>query len=555
MIRLMMFFWLAALTVGCAYEEVRDCTEDKDCPQSAPFCIEEVHLCSKTEICDPSVTDCNPDGGAPLGGISGEQPEQCPNEGQLCTVGVGACEATGTITCLNGEPACNAAPGEAQDKDPCDGIDNDCDGQVDEDHEKVPCVAGLGVCQKEGTNQCIQGSVICDAEPTDSQADKDETCDGLDDDCDGRVDEDTGDETQTCGVGACLVTYVKCNGEPEVCSDGRGDLSLSSEETCNGIDDDCDGKTDEQVPGVGNACNYQPDGCEATLPGILTCNHENGLACASDPLQEVHDNTCNSIDDDCDGRVDEDINCEPIDTDGDGVADEDDLCPLIPSSGIDSDNNGVGDECDYICRNQEDGSRICLFRHELTRGMFRLAQILAMANGLSFEQAPGCTLPAALGPNGNVTEDDSYHPISCVSKNTAQAMAQLMTTIYQTAYGNNVVVRLPTQSAELYQFYDGVYPHGANLGDLSANYQDRNPSFEGVAAVSSHPDGTTREGVSDLAGNVAEMTDSLCTVGGKFDSGPNPLRVNTPSCYGNQSLYDNSLYGTGVRYIVTFPAP
>jgi hypothetical protein len=56
--------------------------------------------------------------------------------------------------------------------------------------------------------------------------------------------------------------------------------------------------------------------------------------------------TCNGIDDDCDGLVDEDASGQ--DTDGDTVANTCDNCPAIYNpEQTDADNNGVGDRCDW----------------------------------------------------------------------------------------------------------------------------------------------------------------------------------------------------------------
>jgi hypothetical protein len=69
----------------------------------------------------------------------------------------------------------------------CNGLDDDCDGQIDEDLGADPCSAGVGVCAASGTILCIGGQLICDATPGAAGV---ESCNGLDDDCDGLVDEE-----------------------------------------------------------------------------------------------------------------------------------------------------------------------------------------------------------------------------------------------------------------------------------------------------------------------------------------------------------------------------
>ena len=91
------------------------------------------------------------------------------------------------------------------------------------------CEYGTQTCTAEGVwGECI-GAIY----PTN------EICDGLDNDCDGLIDENLGQTT--CGVGACEVTIDNCvNGEPQTCIPGT-----PTEEICDGIDNDCDGLIDE----------------------------------------------------------------------------------------------------------------------------------------------------------------------------------------------------------------------------------------------------------------------------------------------------------------------
>jgi hypothetical protein len=148
-----------------------------------------------------------------------------------------------------------------------------------------------------------------------------ETCNGADDDCDGRIDEGDPGGGQGCGT----VLMGPCQIGRTVCLGGRLDCQPSVQaipEQCNGVDDDCDGQTDEGDPGGGAPCRTEGRGvCQL---GTLACAG-NVLAC--EPTNPPAPETCDGRDEDCDGQTDE----GPI-RDGEDVRlTDDDQITFVPS--------------------------------------------------------------------------------------------------------------------------------------------------------------------------------------------------------------------------------
>jgi Calcium-binding EGF domain len=157
----------------------------------------------------------------------------CPagTVGVVTNCGVGSCAASGLTRCERGVVVDACAPGQPSPSDAtCDQRDDDCDGQSDEDYVAQASNCGRGACAATGVRVCAAGQVQDSCVPHAPLALSDTTCDGIDDDCDGNVDEDfsgacTASSAQVC-VGGQIVQAptcadsVVCNGS-ESCNAGR----------------------------------------------------------------------------------------------------------------------------------------------------------------------------------------------------------------------------------------------------------------------------------------------------------------------------------------------
>ncbi|MCB9764026.1 MAG: hypothetical protein H6739_29920 [Alphaproteobacteria bacterium] len=203
----------------------------------------------------------------------------------------------------------------------CDGVDNDCDGEVDEpdaldaltwygdsdgDGFGAPDVTTPACEQPEGY---VSDNTDCDDGAAEAFPGGAEVCDGLDNDCDGEVDEPDAADAATWyadgdgdGYGDPDTSTPACTqpaghiADSTDCNDAVAEIFPGADETCNGVDDDCDGEVDEpdaldaltwyedfDSDGLGDpdvieiACD-QPvgyvenaDDCEDTIAEILEC--------------------------------------------------------------------------------------------------------------------------------------------------------------------------------------------------------------------------------------------------------------------------------------------
>ena len=293
----------------------------------------------------------------------------------------------------------------------CNDVDDDCDGLTD---DADPGITGQDTwyadADADGYGDAASATLACDQPSGFVSNDEDcddsdagvhpgatEVCNDIDDDCDGLTDDAdpgiTGQDTwyadsDADGFGDASSTTLACDqpmgyvSNDEDCDDTDAAVHPGATEVCNDIDDDCDGLTDDADPGITGRSTWYADadgdGFGNASSSTLACDQPTGYVSNDEDCDDtdaaVHPGAtevCNSIDDDCDGFVDDadpgitgqDTWYADVDEDGYGDAASTSLACDQPSGYVSNDDdcddtdagvhpgatevcNGIDDDCD-----------------------------------------------------------------------------------------------------------------------------------------------------------------------------------------------------------------
>ncbi len=315
--------------------------------------------------CDDTVDTVNPGAAESCNGVD----DDCDG-----TIDDGATDASTWYTDADGDGygddasttlACDAPTGTSATGGDCDDTDADYHPGATEtctDTEDYNCDGSVGDADNDGDG--FTACEDCDDGDAATYPGADETCDGIDNDCDGTVDESAIDpltwyaDADGDGFGDATSTATACDAptgyvaDTSDCDDTRADVSPAGIETCNNIDDDCDGTIDEDdaADALTWYADADADGYGFTPSTTTACEQPSGYAAASGDCDDADaaynpgaTETCTDTEDyNCDGSI------GLTDADGDGWAacEECDDADASHYPGATEWCDGADDDCD-----------------------------------------------------------------------------------------------------------------------------------------------------------------------------------------------------------------
>ena len=288
----------------------------------------------------------------------------------------------------------------------CDGRDDDRDEKIDEDY--VGRTRGVGACACQ--DECREARVHA-CQPSAPEVERDATCNRIDDNCNGEIDEDVDIQNDVNNCGGCNQPCAFVNGTP-LCREGvcrlggclNGFFNLdgndangceyecrpesAGDEVCDGQDNDCDGVVDEgfslttdvnNCGSCGTVCGYPNAqvGCNRGRCTITACHpgfeNLNGIFLDGCECQESNGGVevCDNTDNDCDGNQDEGFDLQ---TDVNNCGDCNRRCSV--ANGLVSCEDGtcrfggcrpgfydldgdIRNGCEYACNPASPGDELC----------------------------------------------------------------------------------------------------------------------------------------------------------------------------------------------------
>ena len=259
----------------------------------------------------------------------------------------------------------------------CNGVDDDCDGVVDDSAGDLwyadadgdgfgdPATETQSCDAAEGT---VADNTDCDDTSVDINPGADELCDDLDNNCDGDIDVDAVDATfwyddaDGDGFGDPATEILACDGPVDIgddCDDADPAINPDADEVCDGLDNDCDGRVDpdDALDALTWYADADADGY-GTSTTIQACDAATGWASVDGDCDDTNpdtwpdaDETCDDEDNDCDDAVDEGVlSTWYLDSDSDTYGDSAvsaEACEAPTSSYVDIDGDCDDSDPDY----------------------------------------------------------------------------------------------------------------------------------------------------------------------------------------------------------------
>lgn len=281
------------------------------------------------------------------------------------------CSATEVLSLKSGDCNDNDPKINLDAKELCNGKDDNCDRAIDEgfdknfyaDADKDGFGRGAVVSSCEQTEGLSRVNTDCNDEDADIYPSAEEICDGKDNDCNRQTDEgfDKVFYSDADGDGFGFGTVVSSCEQTEGlsrnntdCDDERAQIFPGATEVCDGIDNSCDGQTDE-----GFDTTYYRDLDHDGFgrgPVVVACEQVDGLSrlntdCDDDANDRYPEATeiCDNKDNDCNGQTDEGFDktfYADVDEDGFGHGSIVIACAL--SVGLSRDNSDCDDDSEDV---------------------------------------------------------------------------------------------------------------------------------------------------------------------------------------------------------------